>query len=168
MQDSVAEGSDLMVDNLIRVSAVVIRDGHGALLTVRKVGSTRFMLPGGKPEPGESPIDTAIRECAEEIGLALQPSSLREVGTCTTDAANEPGFALQAVVFELAEPMDTAARDTIRAAAEIAELTWLDITDPTIADASDADPDPDAASDAATGLSLAPLLTEYVLPLLRR
>ncbi|MDH3061643.1 NUDIX domain-containing protein, partial [Gordonia alkanivorans] len=56
---------------VIRVSAVVLRDSTGAVLTVRKRGTTRFMFPGGKPEPGESALQTAIRECREELQLEL-------------------------------------------------------------------------------------------------
>ena len=56
---------------LIRVAAVVFRDGEGRVLTVRKRGTERFMLPGGKPEAGEEFIDTAAREVDEELGLAV-------------------------------------------------------------------------------------------------
>ena len=46
----------------IRVSAVVIRDADGRVLTVRKRGTSMFMFPGGKPDPGERPVDAAVRE----------------------------------------------------------------------------------------------------------
>ncbi|MCL3776712.1 MULTISPECIES: NUDIX domain-containing protein [unclassified Actinomyces] len=48
----------------IRVSAVVILDAAGRLLTVRKRGTSRFMFPGGKPEPAETPEHTAVREAS--------------------------------------------------------------------------------------------------------
>src|SRR5690606_8583644 len=46
----------------IHVSAAIIVDGEGRVLVVRKHGTTRFMQPGGKPEPGEIPAQTLARE----------------------------------------------------------------------------------------------------------
>ncbi|GAA1355483.1 hypothetical protein GCM10009596_02770 [Arthrobacter rhombi] len=126
-------------EQIIHVSAVVVRNAAGEVLTVRKRGTERFMFPGGKPEAGESAAETALRECAEEIGVRLEPEGLREIGVFRCAAANEPGFELVATVFEhpsQAEPTATA---------EIAELRWLDPT-------------------AAWPADLAPLLTEQVLP----
>ena len=51
-----------MVLPSIHVSAVVFRDEQDKVLTVRKHGTSKFMFPGGKPEPGESAVETAIRE----------------------------------------------------------------------------------------------------------
>lgn len=104
----------------IVVSAVVLRDSDGRILTVRKTGTQRFMLPGGKREPGETAAQTAIRECAEELGLVLDPSRLIPLGEFVGDAANEPGLTLGSSVFThplVGSPV---------AAAEIAELRWLD------------------------------------------
>lgn len=137
--DSDGRGGGLPV---IRVSGVVIRDAGGALLTVRKRGSSRFMLPGGKPEPGETPRDTAIRECAEEVGVRLRSEDLTEVGVFRAAAANEADHLVEATVF--AHPSVAVGHP----AAEIAELRWLDPT-------------------TATGTDLAPLLVDHVLPALR-
>nr|WP_234802578.1 NUDIX domain-containing protein [Mycobacteroides salmoniphilum] len=45
-------------------------------MTVRKQGSTRFMLPGGKPDVGESAAQTAVREVREELSVHLEPAAL--------------------------------------------------------------------------------------------
>jgi 8-oxo-dGTP pyrophosphatase MutT (NUDIX family) len=104
----------------IVVAAVTIRNDEGRVLTVRKRGTTRFMHPGGKPEPGEAMIDTAIRECAEELGIVIAPQDLREVGVWHTAAANEPGHDLESTVFEyLGPPLEPVA------AAEIDEIRWV-------------------------------------------
>ncbi|SKU26900.1 MutT/NUDIX family protein [Mycobacteroides abscessus subsp. abscessus] len=84
----------------IRVSAVVLRDDRGAVLTVRKRGSTRFMLPGGKPDRGENAAQTAVREVREELSVHLEPSALRPLGVFRAAAANEPGFDVESTVFE--------------------------------------------------------------------
>ncbi|TFI12033.1 NUDIX domain-containing protein, partial [Micrococcus endophyticus] len=60
----------------IRVSAVVLARPDRRVLTVRKAGTTMFMFPGGKHLPGEDPLDTAVREVAEETGLRLRPDEL--------------------------------------------------------------------------------------------
>lgn len=54
--------------NDIRVSALVLlHPQRRELLMVRKAGTSSFMLPGGKPEEGETAEDTIVREIAEEL-----------------------------------------------------------------------------------------------------
>ncbi|WP_328856437.1 NUDIX domain-containing protein [Williamsia herbipolensis] len=132
-----------MTERLIVVSAVVIRDVEGRVLTVRKRGTSRFMLPGGKPEPGESAAQAAIREVHEEVGAVLDPAQLTSLGVHATPAANEDGYTLRASVFE--HPW----LDIPGAAAEIDEVRWLA---PVEGDRPD----------------IAPLLTQAVFPLLSR
>lgn len=100
---------------------MVLRDTTGAVLTVRKRGTARFMFPGGKPEPGESALQTAIRECREELQLELDPAQLEPRGDYRAVAANEDGFDVEAAVFVCSAPVDRA---TLSPAAEIAELRW--------------------------------------------
>ena len=64
---------------VIRVSAVVLARPDRRVLTVRKAGTAMFMFPGGKHLPGEAPVDTAVREVAEETGLRLRPDELTPV-----------------------------------------------------------------------------------------
>ena len=54
-----------------------VRDGEGKILLVRHVEG-RWQLPGGAVDPGETPSETARRECREELGAAVEP--LRLVG----------------------------------------------------------------------------------------
>lgn len=105
---------------LITVSAVILDDGTGRWLTVRKRGTAAFMHPGGKPEPGEDARAAAVREVAEELRLALDPDAVEYLGRIDTDAANEPGDALRAEVFRAPLPGEPVA------AAEIEELRWID------------------------------------------
>ncbi|WP_247828018.1 NUDIX hydrolase [Arthrobacter antioxidans] len=123
----------------ITVTALCLLDDDGRLLLVRKRGTTVFMQPGGKPEPGETPSETGARELSEELGLSVLPGDLRLLGTWEGPAANEAAL-LVATVFLCpltAEPLP---------AAEIEELAWLDL------------------GDAAGRPDLAPLLTDYVVP----
>lgn len=130
--------------SVIRVSAVVLRDDAGQVLTVRKRGTERFMLPGGKQEPGETPVEAAVRECSEELRIELDATMLRQLGTFRAPAANEKGFTVDAVVFEAATTLEV-----VDPAAEIDAARWLDPRHP-------------------LPLDLAPLLAEHVIPALRQ
>ncbi len=112
------------------------------MLTVRKNGTTKFMLPGGKLEPGESAAEAAVREVAEELGVRLQVEDLTLLGEFEADAANEPGHLVRSTVFT------SAGEVTPDAAAEIAELRWASLTEIT------------------DGADFAPLTREYVVPAL--
>ncbi|WP_337004579.1 MULTISPECIES: NUDIX hydrolase [unclassified Microbacterium] len=125
----------------IHVSAAVIVDDDGRVLVVRKHGTTRFMQPGGKPEPGESAAQTLIRELHEELGVLLAEADLRPLGRFVSAAANEPGHRVVADAF--AASVDPAA---VTVQAELAELRWI------------------TPADVAT-LPLAPLSVEHLLPI---
>nr|WP_298577883.1 NUDIX domain-containing protein [uncultured Microbacterium sp.] len=131
---------DATTPRLIHVSAAVITDADGRLLLVRKAGTTAFMQPGGKPEPGETPAETLARELAEEVGLRVDPEALEPLGVFTATAANEPGFAVVADVFRV----DIGGQQPIPDA-EIAELRWV-------------------TAATASGIEIAPLAREYFLP----
>lgn len=124
----------------IRVSAAVITDDAGRLLLVRKRGTTAFMQPGGKPEAGETPDETLIRELAEEIGILVDASALGALGEFRAAAANEAGFDVIADVFtvNIGDALPVIA-------AEIEEMRWATHAD-------------------ADTLEIAPLAAEYFLP----
>lgn len=56
---------------LTAAGGVLWRDGRKGpeVLLVHRPGHDDWSLPKGKPDPGESSIDTAVREVAEETGL---------------------------------------------------------------------------------------------------
>ncbi|WP_248115765.1 MULTISPECIES: NUDIX domain-containing protein [unclassified Micrococcus] len=124
----------------IRVAAVVMARPDRRVLTVRKAGTTMFMFPGGKHLPGEDPVDTAVREVAEETGLRLHARELAHVGAWDTAAANEPGARLHAEVYALWRPI--ARHEVPAPTEEIVQLHWMD----------------PAAPDAPAGHEVAPLL----------
>ena len=57
---------------IVEVAAIVLRDAQGRVLSVRKGSSPRFQMPGGKLEAHESPLEAALREVREEVGLDLK------------------------------------------------------------------------------------------------
>lgn len=128
---------------VVTVSAVVLRHPDtGDILAVRKRGTTTFMQPGGKPEPGESARDAAVRELREELQVELDPDRMTLLGTFEAPAANESGWTVRGTVF-VHPPVSE-----IRPAAEIEEIRWV----------------PDAAEPAG---DLAPLMVSRILPALR-
>ena len=55
----------------VGANCVIERD-DGAILLVRQVYRSRWGLPGGLLERGESPADAVVREVAEEVGLTVE------------------------------------------------------------------------------------------------
>ncbi|NUL46685.1 NUDIX domain-containing protein [Cellulosimicrobium funkei] len=138
MQNSVPDGPS--TTQPIEVAAVVLYRPDAQVLTVRKTGTSMFMFPGGKHQAGEAPLDTALRELAEETGLAVPPEDLEYLGAWDTPAANEDGQQLHSDVFALLRPL--ARNEVPTPDAEIEELVWMD----------------PAAPQAPAGYGMAPLL----------
>ena len=131
----------LGVTTFVTAAYCLLRDGR--LLTVRKAGSRRFMLPGGKIDPGETAQDAAVREVMEEVGVDV--SGVGEpLGRFLDVAANEADAWVDATVY-VAHLSDEDAPEPL---AEIAEQRWLALGDEL----------PD---------DLAPLLRNHVVPRLR-
>jgi 8-oxo-dGTP diphosphatase len=124
---------------IVEVVGAVIRDPAGRLLTVRKSGTQRFMLPGGKREFGEDDLSALRRELAEEIGVTVVAATL--LGRFEAEAANEPGATVRSAAYVV----EIAGEIAIQA--EIEELLWIDPAAP-----------PD--------VPIAPLLLEHILPAL--
>ncbi len=70
---------DNQVDTNTRVRVgvgLVIRNTNGDILLERRSDNGLWGLPGGRVEPGESLIQTALREAKEETGLTIVVSRL--------------------------------------------------------------------------------------------
>ena len=103
---------------IVEVVGAVIRDAEGRLLTVRKRGTSHFMLPGGKPEPGEDDFTALARELSEEIGVDLVSATL--LGEFEAAAANEPGATVRSHAYLVEIEGEIAIQ------AEIEDLRWID------------------------------------------
>ena len=108
---------------IITVSAVLFQRPDGRVLTVRKRGTEMFMLPGGKPESGESEADCARREVHEELGVELEPRDIAPFGTWDAPAANEADATVRASVFRASAIASATASPRVQA--EIEELRWI-------------------------------------------
>ncbi|MCI4657834.1 NUDIX hydrolase [Cryobacterium zhongshanensis] len=132
-----------MATQTLIVAAVCFRDDADRILTVRKRGTSYFMLPGGKSEPGEGPEAAALREVHEELGVTVKSEDLALLGSWTGTAANELDTLVDATVY-----LSTVVIAPV-ASAEIVELRWAD---------------PTATSEPE--FPLAPLLIDFVFPAL--
>ncbi|MGV8883625.1 MAG: 8-oxo-dGTP diphosphatase [Rhodoglobus sp.] len=77
-------------------------DGTREVLLGRKktgLGIGHFVAPGGKLEAGESPVDAAVREVEEEVGLTLDAASLRLVGELIYPFPHKPQLSQRSWVF---------------------------------------------------------------------
>ena len=126
----------------IRIAAALLIGSDGRTLLVRKRGTQAFMQPGGKIDAGEQPVEALARELHEELNLRIDPGQASYLGHFSAPAANEPGFTVQAELFQV--HIDGA----VSPAAEIEEVCWID-----------------PASDG--GLHLAPLTRDHILPFYR-
>lgn len=75
-------------------------DGAPAFLLTKRAKKLRrhggqWALPGGRLDPGEGPIDAALRELEEELGLAIPA---RRVLGLLDDYATRSGFVITPVV----------------------------------------------------------------------
>ena len=122
---------------IVEVVGAVIRDPSGRLLTVRKRGTMRFMLPGGKREPGEDDLTALARELHEELAVRL--TFARRLGRFEAPAANEPGATVRSSAYIVEIEGDITIQ------AEIEELLWIDLASP-------------------PGVPIAPLLVGQILP----
>jgi len=106
--------------SVIRIAVALMRNEEGHVLLVRKRGTSAFMQPGGKIEEGEEAACALARELAEELELNVRPSELYHRGKAVAPAANEPGFVVEAEVFEC------GFQGPIYVQAELAEAIWFD------------------------------------------
>jgi 8-oxo-dGTP pyrophosphatase MutT (NUDIX family) len=106
----------------IRVFArvLILRPGPRFLAVASRVrDGIVWNLPGGKLDPGESPLDAAIRETAEEIGVVCPRQAVFHLCDVDVDFFGVPWRGHFFVYRGPAEPRIAAPR-------EIREFRWVD------------------------------------------
>ncbi|MCQ4296563.1 GNAT family N-acetyltransferase [Pseudomonas stutzeri] len=125
----------------LTIAIACLFDESDRLLVVRKRGTRFFMLPGGKAEAGETPLETLRRELHEELDLRFENEAFEPLGHFRAAAANEPDHQVEADVFI------ARLRHTVKVQAELEELEWLALA-------------------PCTREDIAPLLCRHVMPAL--
>ncbi|MEU4228869.1 NUDIX domain-containing protein [Nonomuraea sp. NPDC026600] len=96
----------------------------GKILSTRSRGKDVYYIPGGKREPGETDLDTLIREIDEELAVAIIPASATHFGTFQAQAhGHANGVAVQMTCYTADH------RGTPTPSSEIEELGWLTYAD---------------------------------------
>jgi ADP-ribose pyrophosphatase YjhB (NUDIX family) len=104
-------------------AVVLVRDADtGRLLLLRQPPGRGWSLPAGLLARGESPVEGAVRELAEESGIALAPHQLRPA---VPNAMVHHRGRWVDMVFEATVP---AATTRLRVdGAEVLEAAWHDV-----------------------------------------
>jgi 8-oxo-dGTP pyrophosphatase MutT (NUDIX family) len=115
---------------------------EAALLLTRRAATLanhpgQWALPGGRIDAGESPVDAALRELAEEVGLRLDAAAV--LGTLD-DYVTRSGFVITPVVVWGGE-----ARDLVPHEAEVASIHRIPLQEFLRADAPLLEPSDDPA-----------------------
>jgi len=101
-----------------------IRVEDGKILSTRSRGKDVYYLPGGKREPGETDVQTLVREIREELDVAIAPGSATHAGTFQAQAhGHAVGLAVRMTCYT------ADYQGTLAPSSEIDELTWLTYAD---------------------------------------
>lgn len=100
-----------------KIGAIILRPDRGAMLVVRKLNREAYIIPGGRPEDGETDLETLARELREELKLELVSAAF--FGEYVEPAAFE-NTLLTMRVYEV-EVAGSPVVDN-----EITEAIWID------------------------------------------
>ncbi|MDT0467242.1 NUDIX hydrolase [Streptomyces gibsoniae] len=101
-----------------------VRLDEGRLLAARTHGRDLFHLPGGKPETGETPGQTLVREIREELGVTLDPATVVPLLITEAPTDGNPASALVRTTCFTADHTGTPAP-----CGEVAEIACLTHSD---------------------------------------
>ncbi|WP_433797074.1 NUDIX hydrolase [Actinoplanes sp. CA-252034] len=105
-----------------KIAWIQVEDG--AILSTRSVGRDVYYLPGGKREPGESDLDTLVREIREELSVVIVADSAVHVGTFEAQAHGHPDGTIVRMTCYTAD-----FRGEVRADNEIEQIARLTYAD---------------------------------------
>jgi 8-oxo-dGTP diphosphatase len=97
---------------------------NGAVLSTRSRGKDVYYLPGGKREPGESDLETLVREVQEELSVSIAADTAEHLGTFHAQAHGHPDGTLVRMTCYTAGYQGTLEPDS-----EIEEIVWLTYSD---------------------------------------
>jgi 8-oxo-dGTP diphosphatase len=96
----------------------------GRVLGARSQGKELYYLPGGKRDPGETDLDTLVREVEEELSVRIKRETASHFGTFEAQAHGKSDGVQVRMTCYLAD-----FEGELRPASEIAEIVWLTYAD---------------------------------------
>jgi len=92
---------------------------HNRLLVLEEADNAFYLMPGGRPVPGETCAQTLHRELKEELGIALDIKSLNRIGTFEDVAAGDASARVKLELYTGDFHGDLTPR------AEVKRLVWF-------------------------------------------
>jgi ADP-ribose pyrophosphatase YjhB (NUDIX family) len=119
------------VQGLLPVAYAVVRDERDRVLLVRRADNGNWELPGGRIEIGESASDAAVREVAEESGIAIDIVGLAGVYTSPDYVVvyRDEGALQQIAVCFHAAPQESRAQNLRPDNRETSDAAWYHLAD---------------------------------------
>ncbi|MNI30577.1 hypothetical protein D3C73_844290 [compost metagenome] len=93
---------------------------NGQILCARSKGKDIYYLPGGKRDPGETDVDTLLREIEEELSVRIKPETISYFGTFEAAAHGKQEGVLVKMACYMAD-----YEGELNPASEIEELAWF-------------------------------------------
>ncbi len=101
-----------------------IETKNGQILSTKSIGKTKYYIPGGKRELGETDEQTLVREILEELDVRIKNNTIKYVGTfkAQSDGAKK-GVIVKMTCYR-------AEYDGVLCPkSEIEEIKWLNYND---------------------------------------
>ncbi|PIF00781.1 MAG: DNA mismatch repair protein MutT [Maribacter sp.] len=105
-----------------KIAFIETKDGQ--ILSTRSKGKTKYYIPGGKRELGETDEQTLIREISEELDVQIKNNTIEYVGTfkAQSDGAKE-GVLVKMSCYR------AEYNGILKPTSEIEEIKWLNYKD---------------------------------------
>jgi 8-oxo-dGTP diphosphatase len=101
-----------------------IETKNGQVLSTKSKGKTKYYIPGGKRELGETDEETLIREISEELNVHIKNNTIEYVGTFKAQSDGEQQGTIVKMTCYRAE-----YNGKLKPTSEIEEIKWLNYTD---------------------------------------
>lgn len=110
------------MEEVDKIAYIKLKDGK--ILSTKSKGRTKYYIPGGKRELGESDEQTLVREIHEELNVQIKKDTISYVGTfkAQSDGAKE-GVLVKMTCYKA----DYVG--TLEPTSEIEEIRWLNYKD---------------------------------------